>query len=60
VGQLGLAEADALARLRDYGVLLSPTKPGVLRAVTHMDVGDNDIEQALHAVPHALGACVSA
>jgi threonine aldolase len=56
VGQLGLADRDALARLRDHGVLLSPTRPGILRAVTHLDITDDDIEQAIDAVPRALVA----
>jgi threonine aldolase len=54
VRTLGLDEHDALARIRDEGVLLSQTKPGVIRAVTHLDVGDDDIELALTAVPRAL------
>jgi len=28
----------------------------ILRAVTHLDVGDADIEEAIEAVPRALGA----
>ena len=58
VRALGLDEHDALARIRDKGVLLSQTKPGVIRAVTHLDVGDDDIELALTAVPRALGTRV--
>jgi threonine aldolase len=54
VQQLGLDVPDALARLRAHGVLLSPTRPGVLRAVTHLDVSDDDIEQAAEAGPQAL------
>jgi threonine aldolase len=54
VRQLGFKEQDALARLRHQGVLLSPTRPGVLRAVTHLDLSDEDIEHALDAVPRAL------
>ena len=34
--------------------------PSVLRAVTHLDVGDADIEGALEAIPRALGARVRA
>jgi threonine aldolase len=60
VGQLGVAEADALERLRGHGVLLSPTKPGVLRAVTHLDLSDDDIARAVDAVPEALDAGVRA
>jgi threonine aldolase len=54
VGALGLTEGEALDRLRAHGVRLSPTRPGVLRAVTHMDVTDDDVETALAAVPQAL------
>lgn len=54
VRQLALDVPDALARLREHGVLLSPTRPGVLRAVTHLDVSDDDIEQAAVVVPQAL------
>ena len=54
VGALGLGELDALARLRDAGVLLSPTRPGILRAVTHLDLSDDDVERALELVPQAL------
>jgi hypothetical protein len=32
----------------------------VLRAVTHLDVGDADIEGALEAIPRALGVRVRA
>jgi threonine aldolase len=57
---LELDAEDALQRIRAGGVLLSQTKPGVLRAVTHLDVGDDDVEQALEIVPAALGANVHA
>ena len=56
VGALGLEKADALARLQAEDVGLSGTvAPGVLRAVTHLDVGDDDVERALELVPRALG-----
>ncbi len=58
VAALGLTEDEAIGRIRERGVLLSPTKPGTLRAVTHLDVGDDDIERAVEAVPQALGAHV--
>jgi hypothetical protein len=35
-------------------------KAGVLRAVTHLDVGDDDVERALELVPQALDARVHA
>ena len=58
VAALGLDEATAIDRVRAHGVLLSQTKPGTLRAVTHLDIGDDDIERALELVPQALGAHV--
>ena len=30
--------------------------PGVLRAVTHLGIGDDDIDHAIEAIPRALGA----
>jgi threonine aldolase len=59
VGALGLTRDDALRRLREAGVGLSSTiHPTVIRAVTHLDVGDEDVEQACALVPEALGAGV--
>ncbi len=55
---LGLGEHEALARIREEGVLLSQTRPGVLRAVTSLEIDDDDVEQARTAVPRALGARV--
>ena len=56
VGALGLSTADAIARLAEAGVGLSGTvKPTMIRAVTHLDVDDDDIERALELVPRALG-----
>ena len=43
---------EALERVRAAGRRRSrTTKPGVLRAVTHLDVTDEDVEHALRAVP---------
>jgi threonine aldolase len=56
VAALGLDTSEAVARLEDAGVGLSGTiRPGVLRAVTHLDVGDDDVERAAELVPRALG-----
>jgi threonine aldolase len=56
VGALGLSKADAIARLAEAGVGLSGTvTPGLLRAVTHLDVDDADVERAIELVPRALG-----
>ena len=54
--RLGLARADALARLEEAGVGLSATiHPTVMRAVTHLDVTDDDIARASELIPDALG-----
>ena len=58
VAALGLEEEDAIERIRAQGVMLSATKPGTLRAVTHLDLSDDDVERALELVPRALGAHV--
>ena len=56
VGALELAAGDALERLIGEGVRLSGTiRPGVLRAVTHLGIDDEDIDRALEAIPRALG-----
>jgi len=56
VGALGLDTTDALARLAEEGIGLSMTPhPGVLRALTHLDIDDDDIEQAIERVPRAVG-----
>ena len=47
---------DGEARLAARGVLVSNLRPGVMRAVTHLDVSDDDIDQALELIPEALGA----
>ena len=55
VGPLDLTTAEALARLREAGVGFSGTvHPTTLRAVTHLDVTDEDIERAIELVPGAL------
>jgi threonine aldolase len=53
---LGLSQADALERLHQAGVGLSGTVHRTrLRAVTHLDVDDDDIERAIEIAPQALG-----
>jgi threonine aldolase len=60
-GVLGLTSAEAASRLAGAGVGLSSTvSPGVLRAVTHLDVDDDDIDQAIEAAPAALGVLARA
>jgi threonine aldolase len=61
VGALGLDVDEALARLAREGVGLSKTPhPGVVRALTHLDVGDADIERATWLIPKALGVLAPA
>jgi threonine aldolase len=61
VAALGLGRDEALARLRDAGVGLSSTiHPTVIRAVTHLDIGDDGIDRAIALAPEALGARVAA
>ncbi len=61
VGALDLEASDALARLAQEEVGFSATAhPGVLRAVTHLDIDDDDIEQAIERVPRALGVLARA
>ena len=61
VGELGLGRDQALARLREAGVGLSSTiHATVVRAVTHLDVGDADIDRAIELAPRALGARAAA
>jgi threonine aldolase len=61
VEPLGLDTSEALARLAEQGVGLSLTMhPTRLRAVTHLDVDDDDVEQAIELIPRALGALAPA
>lgn len=61
VGLLGLDSAEALERLarEQIGLSLTP-HPGVVRAVTHLDISDADIERAIDAIPRALGVLARA
>jgi threonine aldolase len=58
VGALGLSQVDALERLRAEGVRLSATSGTRLRAVTHLDISDDDVERAAELIPRALGVPV--
>ncbi|MBA3365808.1 MAG: low specificity L-threonine aldolase [Actinobacteria bacterium] len=61
VGVLGISVPEALARLHRAGVGLSGTmRPGVLRAVTHLDLSDDDIDRAMETIPRALGVLAAA
>jgi threonine aldolase len=41
-------------RLRERGVLVANLRPGWLRAVTHLDIGDEDIDAAIPAMQEVL------
>jgi threonine aldolase len=58
---LGLTRAEALARLQEAGVGLSGTiHPTVMRAVTHLEITDENVVQASELIPQALLAGVRA
>ncbi len=60
VAPLGLTRTEALARLQEAGVGLSATiHPTVIRAVTHLDLTDEDISRASELIPEALLARVA-
>jgi threonine aldolase len=53
---VGPDRAGAIERLKQHGVLVSTTvHPTVVRAVTHLDITDDDIAEAIGAIPAALG-----
>jgi threonine aldolase len=61
VGPLAMTCGEAMARLREEDVLLSTTVwPTRLRAVTHLDIDDDDIDAAIDAIPRALGVLARA
>jgi threonine aldolase len=61
VAPLGLERTDAIARLQAAGVGVSATPhPTVFRAVTHLEIDDDDIARASELVPEALLAPVGA
>lgn len=61
VGPLGLGPEEALERLSQQGVGLSMTvHPTIVRAVTHLDIRDEDVERAVELIPRALGALARA
>jgi hypothetical protein len=56
-----VADAPALvAALADHGVKMGALGPTTVRAVTHLDVDDEDIERAVELIPRALGALAHA
>jgi threonine aldolase len=45
-------------RLRERGVGVGGLRPGWLRAVTHLDVGDEDIDQAIERMQEVISVRV--
>jgi threonine aldolase len=54
---VGPDRPGAIERIKEHGVLVSTTvHPSVVRAVTHLDISDDDVATAIEAIPAALGA----
>jgi threonine aldolase len=51
----GLDPYEVVARLDQQGVKMLAMKPGVIRAVTHLDVNDEQIEQTIAICQEVLG-----
>jgi threonine aldolase len=52
---VGPDRPGGIERMKERGVLVSTTvHPTVVRAVTHLDISDEDIDHALEAIPAAL------
>ena len=56
----GMDVPEARARIGEQGVLVSVMRPGVLRAATYLGIEDEDIDEAVQAIPRALVALVGA
>jgi len=53
---VGPDRPGGIERMKERGVLVSTTvHPTVVRAVTHLDVSDEDIDHAIEVIPAALG-----
>jgi len=53
---VGPDRPGGIERMKERGVLVSTTvHPTVVRAVTHLDISDDDIDQAIEVIPAALG-----
>jgi len=53
--RLGLTADEAVARIRAEGVLLSfAARKDVLRAVTHLDISADDIDEAIAGIVRAV------
>jgi threonine aldolase len=58
---VGPDRAEAIDRIKAAGVLVSTTvHPTIVRAVTHLDISDDDVDAAIQAIPRALGVLARA
>ena len=58
---VGPDRAGAIERMKERGVLVSTTvHPTIVRAVTHLDISDEDIDVAVEAIPAALQTVAAA
>jgi threonine aldolase len=58
---VGADRAGAIERMKERGVLVSTTvHPTIVRAVTHLDISDDDIDAAVEAIPAALRTLAAA
>jgi threonine aldolase len=52
---VGLDRAGVIERMKERGVLVSTTvHPTIVRAVTHLDITDDDVDTAIAAIPAAV------
>jgi threonine aldolase len=51
----GLDPYEVVTRLDQQGVKMLAMKPGIIRAVTHLDVNDEQIEQTIAICREVLG-----
>jgi threonine aldolase len=49
-------DGTGIARAREAGIAIGELRPGWLRAVTHIDIGDDDVDEAVERLPAALYA----
>jgi threonine aldolase len=61
VGPFGLSKQEAIDKLAAERVGMSATvHPTILRALTHLDITDEDVEAAIERIPRALGVLAEA
>jgi threonine aldolase len=53
---LGITTVEARERIAAQGVLAGTLRPGVVRLATYLGIEDEHVEQAVEAIPRALGA----